>query len=92
MNVKDFKEWLNKLPEETLDYKVVIRDLKILEDEKIYNRDLIVGYGMIDKSANQLNLFDVDSTKIIHKIRAAASEQKIEGSNVISENVTDETV
>jgi hypothetical protein len=92
MNVKDLKEWLNNLPEETLDYQVVIRDLKILEDEKIYNRDVAVGYGMIDKNVKQLNLFDADSTKVINKIRANASEQKIEGSNLTAETSKDENI
>jgi hypothetical protein len=92
MNVKDLKEWLNNLPEETLDYQVVIRDLKILEDEKIYNRDVAVGYGMIDKNVKQLNLFDADSTKVINKIRANASEQKIEGSNLTVETSKDENI
>lgn len=75
MNVKDFKEWLDKLPEETLEYNVVIRDLKILEDDKVYNRDVAVTYGMVDRNAKQLNLFDVDSTKVIQKIRANSAEQ-----------------
>lgn len=92
MTVKDLKEWLNNLPEETLDHQVVIRDLKILEDEKIYNRDVAVGYGMVDKSAKQLNFFDAESTKIINKIRANASEQKIEGSNVTTETSKDENI
>ena len=81
MTIKDLKEWINKLPEDAQDFTLVIRDLKLLEDDKLYNRDSVVGYGLLDQKIKQIVLFDIESTKIIQKIKEInESKNKIEGS------------
>jgi hypothetical protein len=81
MTVTELKNWLNNLPDEKDDYAVVIRDLKEIDD-KVYNRDSSVSYGIVEEKTKQINLFDVPSTLIIQKIRDAAQpkEEKIKGS------------
>jgi hypothetical protein len=79
MKIIELKEWLNNLSEDYNDMQVVIRELKEGENNKIFNRDVPITYGMVETNIKQLNLFDIDSTKIIEKIKKA-NENKIEGS------------
>lgn len=76
MKLKDLKEWVSKLPEELDDSFVVIRELK--EDgDKVFNRDVQVGLVNIDQNNKLILIHDLDSLKVIQKLRAE-SEQKQE--------------
>jgi hypothetical protein len=76
MKLKDLKDWVSKLPEELDDSFVVIRELK--EDgDKVFNRDVQVGLVNIDQNNKLILIHDLDSLKVIQKLRAE-SEQKQE--------------
>lgn len=81
MTVTELKNWLNNLPEDKADYTVIVRDLKEI-DEKVYNRDSSISYGIVDDKTKQVNLYDTASTIIIQKIKDSIQpkEEKIKGS------------
>jgi len=81
MTVTELKNWLTNLPEDKADYTVIMRDLKEIE-EKVYNRDSPVSYGIVDDKTKQVNLYDTASTIIIQKIKDSIQpkEEKIKGS------------
>jgi len=83
MTIKEFKTWINNLPEEMEDFALVIRTLKAAEEGKFSQKDDPMVSSLIDQNQKRLCLFDIDSQKIIEEIRkaaAASAEQKIEGS------------
>ena len=88
MTVQELKNWVGNLPEEMLNFPIVIRELKETEEEgKFAQKDAPLTSALIDQNSKRLCFFDLDSQKSIDKIRAAAPkpEEKIEGTNLKSE-------
>jgi SPX domain protein involved in polyphosphate accumulation len=73
MTVSEFKTWLNNIPEEMLNNPIVIRTLKDTEEEgKFAQKDEPVVSALMDTNLNRLCLFDIDSQKVVEKIRKSA--------------------
>jgi hypothetical protein len=88
MTVQELKNWLSNLPEELLELPVVIRELREVEGEgKFGQKDVPMVSAMVDKQSNRLCVFDIESQKVITKIRenAPKTDDKIEGSSPITE-------
>ena len=82
MKLKDLKEWVIKLPEELDESTVIIRELK--EDSgKIFNRDVQVGLVNIDQNNKLIIVHDLDSLKIIQKIREDSSKTTNENNETV---------
>jgi hypothetical protein len=88
MTIKEFKKWINNLPEDMADFALVIRTLKTAEEGKFSQKDEPMVSSLIDQNQKRLCLFDIDSQKVIEEIRKAAAsnaEQSIEGSPLPTE-------
>jgi hypothetical protein len=95
MTIKEFKDWLLGIPEELLDYTLVIRDVKEMEEGKIGQKDIPVISAFVDKNNARLALIDPDSNNVIQKIRENAAKENavkeitIEGSDLTNNTTTE---
>ena len=69
MKISELKEWINKLPEEVMDAIIVIRDLKEVEEGKFGHKDDPIASLVVDPKANRLAILNIDSAKVVEKIR-----------------------
>jgi hypothetical protein len=86
MTIKELKEWLDKLPEETENYPLVIRELKMTEEEgKFGQKDDPIVSAMVDSNQKRLCVFNIESQGIIQKIRENVKPNKEEGEETPAE-------
>ncbi len=70
MTIKEFKTWVNNIPEEMEDFAVVIRTLQATEEEgKFGQKDDPVVSAMVDQTLKRLCVFDIESQQVIQEIR-----------------------
>lgn len=77
MTIKEFKTWVNNIPEDMDEFSLVIRTLQSTEEEgKFAQKDDPIVSALVDQTLKRLCVFDIDSQQIIQEIRknAAASE------------------
>ena len=77
MTIKEFKTWVNNIPEDMDDFSLVIRTLQSTEEEgKFAQKDDPIVSALVDQTLKRLCVFDINSQQIIQEIRktAAASD------------------
>lgn len=77
MTIKEFKTWVNNIPEDMDEFSLVIRTLQTTEETgKFAQKDDPIVSALVDQTLKRLCVFDIDSQQIIQEIRknAAASE------------------
>lgn len=76
MTINEFKTWINNIPEEMLDFSVVIRTLQSTDEEgKFAQKDDPVVSALVDQNLKRLCVFDIDSQQIIQEIRKNLPQQ-----------------
>lgn len=72
MTLNDLKEWVNKLPEDKLDYLVVLRDIQLSEeDHKILNyKDSPVMSALPDDNNKRIVFHGHESQANINEFRS----------------------
>ena len=77
MTIKEFKTWVNNIPEDMDEFSLVIRTLQSTEEEgRFAQKDDPIVSALVDQTLKRLCVFDIDSQQIIQEIRknAEASE------------------
>ena len=54
MNLKELKEWLDKLPEETLEWEVVLGEVGQVDEEYLYRKDSPIVALDLDTETNEV--------------------------------------
>lgn len=54
MNLKELKEWLDKLPEETLEWEVVLGEVGQVDEEYFYRKDSPIVALDLDTETNEV--------------------------------------
>lgn len=76
MKLSELKEWFNNMPEELSDSLIVNREMtEDLEEGSIKYKDTPIVFITVDKDRKLIILHDVNSNKIVQKIRDAQSEK-----------------
>jgi hypothetical protein len=72
MTLNDLKEWVNKLPEDKLEYLVVVRDVQLVEDDttKLNYKDSPIMSALPDDNNKRIVLHGHESQANINEFRA----------------------
>jgi hypothetical protein len=67
MKLADLKEWVNSLPEDTLNHEVVFRKFTIIENdsENLFAKDVSISACGIDDSTEEAYFCDSESASIL---------------------------
>jgi hypothetical protein len=70
MTIKEFKTWVNNIPEEMEEFSVVIRTLQTTEEEgKFGQKDDPIVSALVDQTLKRLCVFNIESQQVIQEIR-----------------------
>lgn len=61
MNAKEFKEWINSLPEEFNEFEITYREYGDFVDDQYYVNDASIDATMIDKNTHNLVFMSEES-------------------------------
>lgn len=61
MNTKEFKEWINSIPEEFNEFEITYREYGDFVDDQYYVNDASIDATMIDKNTHNLVLMSEES-------------------------------
>lgn len=67
MNVKEFKEWINSLPEEFNEFEITYREYGDLVDDKYYAKDEPIDGAIIDEKTHELAIMNDKSYDFYEK-------------------------
>lgn len=67
MNIKEFKEWINSLPEEFNVFEMVYRKYGDLVDDKYYAKDEPIDAAIIDEETHELAAMNDESYDFYEK-------------------------
>ena len=80
MQLKELREWVNKLPEEMNDFVVVTREIKMDEKnpDKMLFKDFPLVSGLPDENTKRIVLHDYESQVVINEIREKSKPKDTE--------------
>lgn len=76
MKLSELKDWVNTLPEELMEFDVIIGEGGTIDDEYRYRLDKPITFALIDEETKEVVLgYDIDS--VPHSIPDSGDVQKL---------------
>ena len=80
MQLKELRDWVNKLPVEMDEFVVVTREIKMDEEDldKMLFKDFPLVSGIPDENTKRIVLHDYESQVVINEIREKTKPKDVE--------------